>query len=181
MSGTWKRSTVEPFRHRQPKGPATVILCLQPPRHVSTLLKRRLAEADATPVKPIVERPVPLHGYYFVALRVGSQWGNPFLYRQDTDGTGRKVHNQNSLGFCAYPAVYDGRHRRTFIINEGNVIYSLDNEGKPITIWPSKAELTGKRADRIWIKVDYPPQPPQAGGSHSISSNAQDSHSVCVH
>ena len=37
MRGMWKRSQVEPVRHRQTKEAETDMFDLQPPRHISTL------------------------------------------------------------------------------------------------------------------------------------------------
>ena len=79
--------------------------------HVKQLIEREVAEADAAPLKALVDEPVPYHGYYFVALErdlyvAGAYPGNEY-YKGDTDNSGLKVHNPRRFGFCAYPA-HDG-------------------------------------------------------------------------
>ena len=105
------------------------------------LIRRELAEADAAPLNLRVTQPVPFHGYYFVALRRDDSNEDSIEYRQDTDKSGAKVHNFIRFGFCAYPAKYDWRHQRTFIINEHKWVFSVDNGGKPLTVWPPDSEI----------------------------------------
>ena len=101
-------------------------------------------EADVAPLKPGVAEPVPFGGYLFLALERDTSIVPPEQYRQDTDQSGRKVHHLSKFAFCAYPAMYDWRHRRTFIVNQGQVIYAVNNDGNPITEWPTDKELAEK-------------------------------------
>ena len=101
----------------------------------------QLREADAAPLNPIVPKPVPWNGYYFVALKRENSCAPSADYQQERDKSGRKVYNLTRYGFCAYPAEYNWRHRRTFITNEDFLVFSVDNGGKPVTDWPSDAEL----------------------------------------
>ena len=103
-----------------------------------------VAEADIAPLTPLVPQPVPWNGYYFVALKRDRSSVPPEEYQQVTDKSGRRVHHLSRFGFCAYPARYDWRHRRTFIINQGWTIFSVNNGGKPVTDWPTDEELADR-------------------------------------
>ena len=85
-------------------------------------------------MKGLVDEPVPYHGYYFKVLERDLQYD--ITYNQDTDGSGRKVHNNSRFGFCAYPADYGWTGRWTFIINENNTIFKFQQGGKPFKDWP---------------------------------------------
>ena len=97
--------------------------------------------ADAAPLRLLTPSPTPFRGYLFVALKRDMSSVPPENYLQDTDKSDRKVHHLSRFAFCAYPAQYDWRHRKTFIVNQDNVVYAVDNGGKPITEWPSETEL----------------------------------------
>lgn len=95
------------------------------------LIERALAEADGA-----LPNPRPYRGYLFRALDVDEE-GN--RYRQDTLGKPgvKPERNYSKFAFCAYPAVYGRTGRLTFVINEGNTVFNVDNEGKPILTFPS--------------------------------------------
>lgn len=102
-----------------------------------------LARADARPLGTSLGRPVPLSGYHFIVLQFHQDEhpGRSVLYGQDTDGSGRKVRNTSSFGFCAYPAEYGVTGRHTLIINEGNTIFKYDMGGRPMIRWPLDESL----------------------------------------
>ena len=103
--------------------------------------RRTLAEADAAPLTPLIPKPVPFHGYYFLALEREYTDFPPEAYPQDASKSDRKVLNLDGFAICAYPAEYDLRHRRTFIVDQDWIVYSVNNGGKPVTEWPTDAEL----------------------------------------
>ena len=96
--------------------------------HSGRMIPRGVAEADAKPLKALVDVPVPYHGYYFKVLERDDQ--SDITYNMDTDGSGRKTHNSTRFGFCAYPVEYDSTGRWTFIINENNTIFKFQ-QGEP--------------------------------------------------
>ena len=49
-------------------------------------------------------------------------------------------------GLCAVPARHGEDGRRTFILREDGAIWSKDNGGKPVTVWPD-VEKDGWRAE----------------------------------
>ena len=100
-----------------------------------------LAKADGAPLNPVVPQPVPYQGYLFLALLRGSTPGKPADHGLEPTYDGHEWHLEvPSFGFCAYPAEYDWRHRRTFIVTRGK-IWSVDNGGSPVTTMPSDTEL----------------------------------------
>jgi hypothetical protein len=105
------------------------------------LLPRALAEADASPLTPLVPRPIPYHGYYFTALSADGQESPPEPYRQDTDGKSGKVHHLRKFGYCAYPAEPGITGKYVYIINENNTVLRRDNLTPPPKNWPSDSEL----------------------------------------
>lgn len=68
------------------------------------LIDRFIAEADLRPINPLVPKPVPFHGYYFIAMDGDDSDGPSINYRQETDKTSGKVHHLSSFGFCAFTA-----------------------------------------------------------------------------
>ena len=106
------------------------------------LISRELAEADSSPLEPLVDKPVPYHGYFFKTLQRDLQ--NKITYNSDTDDSGRKVHNSSRFGFCAYPVEYGSTGNTIFIINENNTIFKVENGGKPIEDWPIDLDLIGE-------------------------------------
>ena len=100
-----------------------------------------VAEADIAPLTPLVPQPVPWNGYYFVALSKGpDSYHEMHDYQTDTDNSGRKVHSKRRFGFCAYPAEYGLTGNFTFIINEENTVFRIDNGGKPLKDYPTFGE-----------------------------------------
>ena len=51
-------------------------------------------------------------------------------------------HEYAVKGFCAYPATYDWRHRKTLIINQEGWVYTTNNGGQPISKWPNDREFS---------------------------------------
>jgi len=104
------------------------------------LIDRRLAEADARPLKALVPKPIPYHGYYFVALDVDESENPPESFRQDTDKKSGKVHHLNKFAFCAYPAGPESGHE-IMIISQGNQVFGRWDLTSPPRNWPTDEEL----------------------------------------
>jgi hypothetical protein len=75
------------------------------------LIDRSIAEADVRPITPLVPKPIPRRGFFFVALDADRRENPPEPYRQDTDKKSGKVHNLRGFGFCAFPAGSDTERR----------------------------------------------------------------------
>ncbi|HUR39420.1 MAG TPA: DUF2950 family protein [Planctomycetota bacterium] len=86
------------------------------------LIERGVAEADSSPLNPLVPQPIPYRGYYYEALRLDNSTTPPTAYAQDTDKTSGKVHNLERFGFVAYPAD-SGGGKYYYMINENNSIF----------------------------------------------------------
>jgi DUF2950 family protein len=114
------------------------LIDLRSPASPIRLIPFDLARADARAVAPGLPSPVPLEGYYFVAMRFHQDdlTGNTVAYGEDTDGSGTRYRNRTSFGFCAYPAEYGVTGRHTFVINEGTTILKFDMGGLPLIRWP---------------------------------------------
>ena len=106
-------------------------------------LSRSLAEADARPLKPLVERPKPKSGYYFVAMDADGSTSPAEPYRQRSDGTGAKVLHPKKFAFCAYPAECPVRGYQVYIINQDATLWCRNTtEPKPTLTWPSDDDHT---------------------------------------
>ena len=97
------------------------------------LIMIELAEADKAAGKgiyPSVKRNSARAGYHFVVLKRYVLDGASNAY---DNGTGRNV---SRFGFAAYPERYGRLARKTFIINEENVVYWKDTQGRAPTLFP---------------------------------------------
>ncbi len=104
---------------------------------IARLIDREVAEADARPRVPLVSKPIPYHGYYFVAMETDNSEDQDETLRQYTDKKSGKVHHPAKFAFCAYPAEFGVTGRNTFIVNEGNTILWRHTGGDPVIQWPS--------------------------------------------
>lgn len=110
------------------------------------LVERSVAEADASPLDPLVPTPIPHHGYFFRALDGDDQAPTTeFSYKVDTGGRLKmgNVHHRFKFGFCGYPAEAGRTGRLVFIINEsGSVLFSKTEV--PPTSWPDDEAIKNK-------------------------------------
>lgn len=49
------------------------------------LIPRKMAEADVAPIRPLVTKPVPYHGYFLRAIEANAYETPPVTYAQVTD------------------------------------------------------------------------------------------------
>jgi hypothetical protein len=105
------------------------------------LIERALAEADLKPLNPLVPKPIPYHGYYFMALDRDESESPPEPYRQDTDKKSGKVHHARKFGFCAIPAEYKVTGRGFFIVNENNTVRFKYTYTEGVDSWPSDEDM----------------------------------------
>jgi len=97
------------------------------------LIERAVGEADAKPLKPLVSKPIPMHGYYFVALDLDESETPIEELRQVTDGPSGKVHHLKKWGICAYPAEPDVTGRLIYLIYSGyGSPLSVPAKGRPM-------------------------------------------------
>jgi hypothetical protein len=118
------------------------------------LVSRQIAEADALPINPLVDHPVPYHGYLFVALEWDDSGSVPEQLKQDTDGKAGKVHHKQSFGFCAFPVASKEKSPWTYLRGHGggmNVTLGRMNQEKaePVLRWPNPAQISSS-----WLIVD---------------------------
>jgi hypothetical protein len=106
------------------------------------LIDRSIAEADAHPISPLVPKPVPRNGYFFMALDTDNSVSPPEPYRQETDTKSGKVHHLSKWGFIAYPAETHGELRMMSLNENGSVRVPPNDKPRP-TYWPSDEEIKG--------------------------------------
>lgn len=100
------------------------------------LVERALAEADTHPIQPLIPNPLPYRGYFFRAMMTdesGARYQSP---SGSITGPTGSYFNTSKFGICAYPANYPSSGRWTYIVNEGNSIFKMDTDGKPMAAWP---------------------------------------------
>ena len=105
------------------------------------LIPKELAEADASPLHPLVPKPVPYKGYLFKALLSDLSALPPAEYRQWTDQASGKVHHLEKFGFVAFPADSLGPGYRLYIVNENNTVFPRAYTPAPPSDWPTDDEL----------------------------------------
>jgi len=104
------------------------------------LIEESLANADSKPLYPPTNGTVEDAGYVFQALdRDDSVEGDKGIYKQDTDTSGRNVHNKERFGFIAFPSSLE-RGKYLFLVNENNTIFRWKFI-QPRTTWPDDQEL----------------------------------------
>ena len=96
--------------------------------HQGRRISRELAEADAAPLKPLVQNPRSYHGYFFVAMRP-----------EDTD-EGYRIY--------AYPEEYGVSGRMTYLVTYLG-IFRADLGGNPVPRFLSWEDLR-----RDWWIID---------------------------
>ena len=104
------------------------------------ILDRGIAEADASPLHPLVPRPVPYYGYYFIALRQDESASPPEDFAQDTDQKSGKVHHLSKFAFCAFPAEMGVTGKYVYIVNQGSTQYRMPLNPPPKN-WPARQNL----------------------------------------
>ena len=109
------------------------------------LIPKDIAEADAAPLNPVAVKPVPYHGYYFIVLQRGlTDWESSIEYQAVKDKHGRMALNHIGFAICAYPASYEWKTKRTFVIDQVNMVWATDNGGMPIL------ELTNQLSSKLF-------------------------------
>jgi hypothetical protein len=111
--------------------------------HTFGLLDRAVAEADVAPLSPLVSKPVPYHGYYFMALEGDDGHVNTdFSNKMDTGGNVQmgKVHHLNRYSFCAFPEIQGVTGRRIYIVNENRTVF-FSEKVQPPKSWPNDVTL----------------------------------------
>lgn len=107
------------------------------------LIEEPLANADAKPVFALPRGSVPWQGYRYHALdRDDGVKGAESEYRQDTDKSGWKVHNESKFGFCAFPED-EGSGKYIFTLNENNTVFR-EERVTPRTNFPAQEEFESK-------------------------------------
>jgi hypothetical protein len=104
------------------------------------LIEESLAYADAKPLLVLPKGTIPKASYQYQALDRDEAFKGTEeeYYKQDTDKSGRKVHNTGQFGFCAYPVQGGGNY--VFRVNENNTIFR-EKGTEPKTTFPDDAQL----------------------------------------
>jgi hypothetical protein len=105
------------------------------------LIEKAVAMADLRPIHPLVPKPIPYHGYYFVVMQRDESETPPEILQVETDKKSGKVHHRSKFGFCAFPAKFGVTGRYTYILNENNTILRERHNGDFIDCWPSDEDL----------------------------------------
>jgi hypothetical protein len=96
------------------------------------VISREVAEADTAPLKPLVDRPRPYHGYFVVAMESSASSGGDWTQSDVLKGKRRG----RNYGVCVYPAE-DRRPDLPVYLVQPSGIYRKASEGnKPILQWP---------------------------------------------
>jgi hypothetical protein len=110
--------------------------------HRMGLISREVAEADSAPLRPLVNRPKPFHGYYVVAMESYSEGD------KETQLKGIQ-RNKGTFAFCIYPADQRQKGLSVYLVCP-EAIYRKECDGsEPILKWPKNIRGTGQ-----WWMVD---------------------------
>jgi hypothetical protein len=107
------------------------------------LIEESVAIADAKPLTALPKGPAPKAAYLYQALDRDANFKGPEgEYKRDTDKSGKKVHNEDKFGFCAYPQSRAAGNY-VFRVNENNTIFREEG-AEPLTTFPNDEELKKK-------------------------------------
>jgi hypothetical protein len=103
-----------------------------------------LPQAHADRRSLFQQEALPDRGFFLQAMDQDNNFKSDpeGIYRVDTDGSGRKVHNRSRFGFCAFPED-PGAGRYTYIVNENYTIFRFPNDTL-MTYWPDDQELKNR-------------------------------------
>jgi hypothetical protein len=90
------------------------------------ILPRRLAEADAAPLTPLVPNPIPYQGYYLMALDPEEHKDPAEPSPKDRDSKSRELHNMKRYCFCAFPVGPETGDRVWIIVEGGKMFRSKE-------------------------------------------------------
>lgn len=108
------------------------------------LIPRELAEADAAPLVPLVDKARPYMGFYFVAMEALDK--ETALKKSLDPASGTPRHDQE-FGFCAYPADPTSsppkyQRDRSWMITSGG-LFNHHRVSGPILRFPEGADREG--------------------------------------
>lgn len=96
------------------------------------IISRDVAEADIAPLKPLVDKPRPYHGYFVVAMDSGP--GDDGWTPVSVKGNLRS----SSWGVCVFPATADRPDLPVILICSGGIHTRASEGNKPILSWPKE-------------------------------------------
>jgi hypothetical protein len=97
------------------------------------VIPRAMGEADSAPIRPLIDRPRPYHGYYFVAMETGP---GPFWY-ESAEPLKQSARHENRYAYCAYPDDKGPPGRRIYLIcPRGIFVKQAPQADTPQLRWP---------------------------------------------
>jgi hypothetical protein len=97
-------------------------------------ISKEVAEADAAPLSPLIDRPRPFHGYLLRAMESGPA--------EDADWSPTPIkganHSRATFGICVYPAGDDWKGLPVFLVCPRGVFSKMSDGNKPILAWPKE-------------------------------------------
>lgn len=95
------------------------------------VISREVAEADSAPLKPLVDRPRPYHGYFVVAMESSASNGD----WSQSDTLKGKLRSR-SYGVCVYPAEDRRPDLPVYLVHPSGIHRKASLGNKPILQWP---------------------------------------------
>jgi len=109
-------------------------------------VSRRVAEADTAPIKPLVERPRPLHGYFVRAMESGPDPNS--ATGGDTVPLKGKTQYRGTSAFCIYPASA-GKDLSVWIVCPTGIFRKPAEGNAPVLEWPKDPKDV-----YTWVRLD---------------------------
>jgi hypothetical protein len=96
------------------------------------VVSKQVAEADIAPIRPLVPKPRPFHGYHVVAMETapGEADGQTIVLK------GRERSKEN-FAFCIYPVGRGQQHRWVYIVTSIGIFGRATDSDQPILKWPT--------------------------------------------
>jgi len=97
------------------------------------VITRGVAEADIAPLRPLVPKPRPFHGYQVVAMETapgGQDWN------KETVSLKGLTRCKENFAFCIYP-IEAGKRRWVYIVTSMGMFGREATSNQPVLKWPT--------------------------------------------
>jgi hypothetical protein len=97
---------------------------------------REVGEADTAPLQPLVQQPIPFHGYFIRTVDGGQPVDNDERPRSFKG----EAWSKETFGFCVYPAE-SGPEQSIWLVGRLGMYRKLSPTNTPILKWPTRSEM----------------------------------------
>jgi hypothetical protein len=98
------------------------------------VISKEVAEADIAPIRPLVAKPRPFHGYHVVAMESAP---DPRNWNEETVSLKGRLHSQENFAFCIYPVAGGTKRPWVYIVTSMGIFGREATSDQPLLKWPT--------------------------------------------